>query len=452
MGTGPFKFVEHVKGSHWVGKKNPDYWDKGKPYLDGYRAIFISASVGPGGGRSAASGPTSSSAASARAERDSLVQALGPQDHGAGEPVGLRPDLVAMQPREEAVRRQAGAPGAHAGARPLRGLEGPVEDRDREGGGRHPGAGHAVRDAARRAGEAGRLRPRHQRQSRAEARRLLQGGRRRGLLVHLQEPRHPACPTSRSASGSSTSGGRSGSTSSRRSSRPSAYSPDAQAGRLRGGDGLPVRLHRRARPRPLPRFHAATRTPTTASYNDRCSTTCIRSRRGPPTPRSGRRPARIREAAARRGGPLHLHAPVAPDHPAQRQGQGLDDHAEPLPEQPARHGLAQRSKKRRRRSGPAGRRPRLPQMWKYILKRFCADDPHPPRGGGADLRPDARRSRRHGRAAARGRPRIGLRRDARTPSAPSSAWTSRSGGSSSTWMAGAARLDFGTSMWTGSPI
>src|ERR1051325_6305035 len=45
MGTGPFKFVEHVKGSHWVGKKNPDYWDKGKPYLDGYRIVFISASA-----------------------------------------------------------------------------------------------------------------------------------------------------------------------------------------------------------------------------------------------------------------------------------------------------------------------------------------------------------------------------------------------------------------------
>src|SRR5205814_34863 len=40
MGTGPFTFVEYVKGSHWVGKKNPNYWDKGKPYLDGYRAIF----------------------------------------------------------------------------------------------------------------------------------------------------------------------------------------------------------------------------------------------------------------------------------------------------------------------------------------------------------------------------------------------------------------------------
>jgi peptide/nickel transport system substrate-binding protein len=41
MGSGPFKFVEYLRGPHWIGKKNPDYWDKGKPYLDGYRAIFI---------------------------------------------------------------------------------------------------------------------------------------------------------------------------------------------------------------------------------------------------------------------------------------------------------------------------------------------------------------------------------------------------------------------------
>src|SRR5688572_20079118 len=44
MGTGPFTFVEHVKGSHVVGKKNANYWDKGKPYLDGFRAIFMSSS------------------------------------------------------------------------------------------------------------------------------------------------------------------------------------------------------------------------------------------------------------------------------------------------------------------------------------------------------------------------------------------------------------------------
>jgi peptide/nickel transport system substrate-binding protein len=78
MGTGPFKFVEHVRGSHWVGRKNPDYWDRGKPYLDGFRAIFIAAS--------------SAQVAAVRgerahiqfrgftpADRDSLVQALGPK-------------------------------------------------------------------------------------------------------------------------------------------------------------------------------------------------------------------------------------------------------------------------------------------------------------------------------------------------------------------------------------
>jgi peptide/nickel transport system substrate-binding protein len=41
MGTGPFTFVEHVKGSHVVGKKNAAYWDKGKPYLDSFRAVFM---------------------------------------------------------------------------------------------------------------------------------------------------------------------------------------------------------------------------------------------------------------------------------------------------------------------------------------------------------------------------------------------------------------------------
>jgi peptide/nickel transport system substrate-binding protein len=78
MGTGPFKFVEYVKGSHWVGKKNPDYWDRGKPYLDGYRVLFIASS--------------SAQVAAVRGERahiqfrgfspperDALVQALGPK-------------------------------------------------------------------------------------------------------------------------------------------------------------------------------------------------------------------------------------------------------------------------------------------------------------------------------------------------------------------------------------
>lgn len=45
MGSGPFEFVEHVNGSHWIGKRFNDYWDKGKPYLDGFRAVFIKSNA-----------------------------------------------------------------------------------------------------------------------------------------------------------------------------------------------------------------------------------------------------------------------------------------------------------------------------------------------------------------------------------------------------------------------
>lgn len=39
-GTGPFVFVEHVKGSHVAGKRNESYFKPGLPYLDGYKGIF----------------------------------------------------------------------------------------------------------------------------------------------------------------------------------------------------------------------------------------------------------------------------------------------------------------------------------------------------------------------------------------------------------------------------
>ena len=78
MGTGPFTFVEHVRGSHWVGKKNPNYWDKGKPYLDGYRGIFIKDSAAQ---VAAVRGERAmiQFRGFAPAERDTLVQALGPK-------------------------------------------------------------------------------------------------------------------------------------------------------------------------------------------------------------------------------------------------------------------------------------------------------------------------------------------------------------------------------------
>jgi peptide/nickel transport system substrate-binding protein len=39
-GTGPFVFVEHVKGGHVAGKRNDNYFKPGLPYLDGYRGVF----------------------------------------------------------------------------------------------------------------------------------------------------------------------------------------------------------------------------------------------------------------------------------------------------------------------------------------------------------------------------------------------------------------------------
>lgn len=49
LGSGPFTFVEHVKGSTWTGKKFDGYFQQGKPYLDGYKAFFVkSPAVVPG--------------------------------------------------------------------------------------------------------------------------------------------------------------------------------------------------------------------------------------------------------------------------------------------------------------------------------------------------------------------------------------------------------------------
>lgn len=41
MGSGPFRFVEHVAGSHWVGQRFDGYFQGDRPYLDGFRAISV---------------------------------------------------------------------------------------------------------------------------------------------------------------------------------------------------------------------------------------------------------------------------------------------------------------------------------------------------------------------------------------------------------------------------
>jgi peptide/nickel transport system substrate-binding protein len=41
IGTGPFKFVEFKQNEHIKFVKNPDYWKKGRPYLDGHEWTII---------------------------------------------------------------------------------------------------------------------------------------------------------------------------------------------------------------------------------------------------------------------------------------------------------------------------------------------------------------------------------------------------------------------------
>src|SRR5690606_10191771 len=41
IGTGPFKFVEQKQNEHVKFTRNPDYWKKGRPYLDGHERTII---------------------------------------------------------------------------------------------------------------------------------------------------------------------------------------------------------------------------------------------------------------------------------------------------------------------------------------------------------------------------------------------------------------------------
>jgi peptide/nickel transport system substrate-binding protein len=75
LGTGPFVATEHVAGAYFAGKRFDKYFEEGKPYLDGFKALIMkAAALGPAfqGGQIQAEFRSVSPA-----ERDRLVKAMG---------------------------------------------------------------------------------------------------------------------------------------------------------------------------------------------------------------------------------------------------------------------------------------------------------------------------------------------------------------------------------------
>ena len=77
LGSGPFVFVEHVKGDHWTGRRWEHYFRPGHPYLDGFQADYVN------GEAAIKAMETGRVLAQFRgfspADRDRLVEALGDQ-------------------------------------------------------------------------------------------------------------------------------------------------------------------------------------------------------------------------------------------------------------------------------------------------------------------------------------------------------------------------------------
>jgi peptide/nickel transport system substrate-binding protein len=75
-GTGPFRFGEHVRGSHVTGTRNDKYFRQGRPYLDGFRGVFMTQ---PAAMMNALQGGQvmAEFRGISPAERDRLVQVMG---------------------------------------------------------------------------------------------------------------------------------------------------------------------------------------------------------------------------------------------------------------------------------------------------------------------------------------------------------------------------------------
>ena len=75
LGTGPFVFVEHIKGDHWTGRRWEKYFKPERPYLDGFQADYLN---GEAAIKAMESGRVLAQFRGfSPAERDRLVEAMG---------------------------------------------------------------------------------------------------------------------------------------------------------------------------------------------------------------------------------------------------------------------------------------------------------------------------------------------------------------------------------------
>ena len=110
MGSGPFIFGEHVAGSHWTGKKNPNYFMPGRPYLG-----RLSGDLHPRHSAESGGGASGQAIVEFRgfnpAARDDIVKTLGNKAVVQESPWACN-ILLTLNNEKKAVQRCARAPRA----------------------------------------------------------------------------------------------------------------------------------------------------------------------------------------------------------------------------------------------------------------------------------------------------------------------------------------------------